>query len=184
MTSIRAIVARFSFPFSEKALEKVFERRPFSFCGIISTGEPRFYEHVPREAQEWFSSSEIRNCEYAGVDWSRVTPLDEALIEAMRPCESVFMEMVSRLEWKRSIPYSLRKQWYLRHLQFWNDYITRKQINLYISAWLPHEIPDIIIYHLCKLKKFRCSISTHPPSAIFPLQNTPLNIHRADRKEI
>ncbi|OGJ62786.1 hypothetical protein A3C37_04690 [Candidatus Peribacteria bacterium RIFCSPHIGHO2_02_FULL_53_20] len=151
--SIRAIVARFSFPFSERSLEAVFERCPFAFCGIISTGEPRFYSHVPRDLQEWFSSSEIRGCDYAGVDWSTISPLDEALVEEMRPCEVVFLEMVSRLEWKRSISYSLRKQWYLRHLQFWNDYIDKKKINLYIAAWLPHEIPDIVIYHLCKLKK-------------------------------
>lgn len=150
---IAALVARFSFPFSERSLERVFESRPFAFCGIISTGEPRFYSRVPRDQQEWFSSSEIRGCNYEGVHWSRVPPVDEALIEAMRPCEAVFMEMVSRLEWKRSIPYSLRKQWYLRHLRFWNDYLEVKRINLYIAAWLPHEIPDIVIYHLCKLKK-------------------------------
>lgn len=149
---IRAIVARFSFPFSERSLEKVFESRPFAFCGIISTGEPRFYSRVPRDQQEWFSSSAIRGCNYEGVNWSSIAPVDEALIEAMRPCEAVFMEMVSRLEWKRSISYSLRKQWYLRHLQFWNDYLDKHRINLYMAAWLPHEIPDIVIYHLCKLK--------------------------------
>lgn len=152
MTSIRAIVARFSYPFSEKSLEKVLEQRSFVFCGIISTGEPRFYKSVPREDQEWFSSSEIRGCDYVGVDWSTISPLDEVLVEAMRPCEVVFLEMVSRLEWKRSISYSVRKQWYLRHLQFWNDYLEKRHINLYIAAWLPHEIPDIVIYYLCKLK--------------------------------
>ncbi|TSC97268.1 MAG: capsular polysaccharide biosynthesis protein, partial [Candidatus Peregrinibacteria bacterium Greene1014_49] len=36
---------------------------------------------------------------------------------------------------------------------FWNDYLEKRRINLYISAWLPHEIPDIVIYHLCKLRK-------------------------------
>lgn len=152
MSAIRAIVARFSFSFSQQSLEKVMADRPFAFCAIISAGNPRWYSHVPREQQEWFSSSEIRGCSYEGVVWSAVAPLDEALIEAMRPCEAVFMEMIGRLEWKHAIPFAQRKQWYLRHLQFWNDYLTRKQINLYLSAWLPHEIPDIVIYHLCKHK--------------------------------
>ncbi|MDD5623944.1 MAG: hypothetical protein PHI23_04520 [Candidatus Peribacteraceae bacterium] len=69
----------------------------------------------------------------------------------MRECEAVFMEMMTRLEWKRSIPFFIRKHLYLRHLRFWNDYLTRHAINFYLSAWIPHEIPDIVIYHLCKV---------------------------------
>lgn len=149
-TPIRAIVGRFSFDYSEQVLESVIDQRPMAFCGIISTGTPRFLRNVPQEAQEWFSSSEIRNCEYEGVDWDTVAPLDAELIEAMRECEAMFMSIVTRLEWKRQIPFALRKLWYLRHLRFWSDYLTRQRINLYLSAWIPHEIPDIIIYHLCK----------------------------------
>jgi hypothetical protein len=48
------------------------------------------------------------------------------------------------------VNYGVRKRWYLQHLRFWNDYLTRHQINLFLSAWVPHEIPDIIIYELCR----------------------------------
>lgn len=71
----------------------------------------------------------------------------------MRGCEVLFMDMISRLEWKRQISFVQRKQWYYKHLRFWDDYIKRHCINLYISAWIPHEIPDIIIYYLCKHHK-------------------------------
>ena len=37
---------------------------------------------------------------------------------------------------------------------------SRRNINLYISAWIPHEIPDVIIYHLCKLRDSLSCIST------------------------
>lgn len=86
------------------------------------------------------------------MDFGSLLPIDEALVEDMRECEAVFMDMVARLEWKRQISFQTRRRWYLRHLRFWNDYIERHRINLYLSAWTPHEIPDIIIYYLCKKK--------------------------------
>lgn len=150
---IRAIVGRFSNGYSRQVMEEVLRERPFEFCAQISSGiEPHYLQSIPQERQHWFISSEIRGCEYRDVDFGSLDPIDESLIEAMRPCEIIFMEMVARLEWKRSIPYDVRKRWYLRHLRFWNDYLTRHRINFYLSAWMPHEIPDILIYYLCKQK--------------------------------
>jgi len=151
-TPIRAIVARFSLDFSRKAVECAIQKHPFVFCAHIGAGNFRPFEGLPAKDQDWFLSSAIRNANYTGVDWNEISPLDEKLIEQMRECESVFMSAVSRLEAKKEIPYLTRKLWYLRHLQFWNDYLTRHRINLFLSAWIPHEIPDVIIYHLCKLK--------------------------------
>ncbi len=150
---IRAIVGRFSADFSVRIMERVLVQHPFEFCGIISSGvQPRYFQAIPSQHQQWFASSQVRGCEYPGVQWQELLPLDEELIESMRECEAIFMEMVSRLEWKKSVPYDTRKQWYFRHLRFWNDYLKRHRINLYLSAWVPHEIPDIVIYYLCKLR--------------------------------
>jgi len=150
---IRAIVGRFAMEYASQTMEVVLQEVPFAFCGIISTGvDPRYFRAIPQEHQEWFISGEVRNCHYRGVDWSGLEPLHEELLEQMSHCEALFMEIVSRLEWKRKISYSVRKRWYLRHLRFWNDYLTRHSINLYLAAWVPHEIPDVIIYELCKLR--------------------------------
>jgi len=153
-TPIRAIVGRFFEPFSSAIMERVLRDRPFEHCTIISSGiEPRFFGALPSENQRWFASSQVRGCEYPGAKWEELLPLDEELIENMRECEATFMEMVTRLEWKKRVSYATRKQWYFRHLRFWNDYIQKNSINLYVSAWIPHEIPDIVIYYLCKLKE-------------------------------
>ncbi|MDD5751688.1 MAG: hypothetical protein PHS73_04185 [Candidatus Peribacteraceae bacterium] len=149
---IRAIVGRFAFAFSREALERVLRAYPFEFCADISTGEFPPFSGMPVEHQERFASSEVRNAHYMGVDWNQIAPIDEELVMQMRECESVFMAVASRLESKKNISYLTRKLWYLRHLQFWNDYLTRQRINLYLAAWIPHEIPDIIIYHLCRLR--------------------------------
>ena len=148
---IRAIVGRFSFDFSRHALENALKECPFEFCAHISGGKRTDpFTGISANAQDWFISGEVRNAYYRGIDWNTIAPLDEELIVDMHDCESEFMALLYRLERKKSIPYPKRKLWYLRHLQFWDDYLTRHKINLYLSAWVPHEIPDIIIYYLCK----------------------------------
>ncbi|MFH0851226.1 MAG: hypothetical protein V1876_00555 [Candidatus Peregrinibacteria bacterium] len=149
---IRAIAGRFSLALSRHALEAAMREYPFEFCADISAGPFTPFEGLPVSAQEHFGSSEIRNAYYAGINWNDIAPLDESTIMQMREYEAIFMTMVSRLEFKKSISHLTRKLWYLRHLQFWSDYLTRHHINLYLSAWVPHEIPDIIIYGLCKLR--------------------------------
>ncbi|MFA6039771.1 MAG: hypothetical protein WCV62_02370 [Candidatus Peribacteraceae bacterium] len=147
----RAIIGRFSYAVSQRVIDQVLRAQPFEFGAFIAPeGAPPYFPPLPEGHQEWFLSGEIRGCHYRGVDWDALQPLDEALVERMRECECIFMDMVMRLEWKRSIPYVTRKRWYLRHLRFWNDYLSRRRINLYLAAWMPHEIPDIIIYYLCK----------------------------------
>ncbi|MBT4120372.1 MAG: hypothetical protein HOG89_03400 [Candidatus Peribacter sp.] len=148
---IRAIISHFSFDFSYAAIEAVMKERSFEHCAIISTPEvPRHFSGLPQENQEWFNSSDIRGCDYGTVQWDTLLPLDEELIYAMYHCEALFMETVCRQEWKYEITYTQRKQWYLKQLRFWNDYIQKHSINLYLAAWLPHEVPDVVIYHLCK----------------------------------
>lgn len=126
---------------------------PFEYAALISEGEdPYVYQGLPVHAQEWFTSAKIRGCQYDGVDWNTIAPLDPELMLQMQDAEAVFMDTVARLEWKRSIPYAVRKQWYLRHLQFWDDYITRHKINFFLSAWIPHEVPDVLLYRLCRIR--------------------------------
>ncbi|MDD5041852.1 MAG: hypothetical protein PHX87_00655 [Candidatus Peribacteraceae bacterium] len=149
---IRVIAGRFSLAVSRRALEDLLREYPFEFCADLSAGPFMPFEGLPAADQEHFAGSEVRNAHYEGVHWNAIAPLDESIIMQMREYEAIFMAMVTRLEWKRSIPYLTRKLWYLRHLQFWSDYLTRHRINLYLSAWVPHEIPDIIIYGLCKLR--------------------------------
>jgi len=151
---IRAIVARFSFNFSRHALEKALKQYPFEFCAHVTSADNlRPFDSLVPENQELFHSGEVRSAYYAGVDFNEIPPLDEEFILQMSECESVFMAILMRLEWKKSIPYKMRRMWYLRHLQFWDHYIRIHKINFFLSAWVPHEIPDIIIYYLCKYYK-------------------------------
>lgn len=148
---LRAIVLRYTSPVTIGALERVMAETPFEFCASVSC-KRHMYSGISEENQPWLDSSKARYAVYEGVDHSALMPLDEELITRMRDCEATFMYMVTRHEYARTVSYLKRKQIYLRHVRFWNDFIENNNINVMIGSCLPHEIPDYIIYSLCKIK--------------------------------
>ncbi len=147
----RAVILRFSNDAAHAAIERVMEKVPFSYAASIGA-VPRTYANLSADAQRWFSSSDVRGGLYPDVDPASLLPLDEALLERMRECEAIFMHMMSRLEQTQFIPYDERKRAYMWYLRYWNDFLERHRINLLLAGILPHEIPDYIIYALCKAK--------------------------------
>ncbi|MDD5075440.1 MAG: hypothetical protein PHO54_06285, partial [Candidatus Peribacteraceae bacterium] len=146
-------MARFSDHMSMKVLGEVLRNHPFEFRAVITS---KLLLPVPAErkgnTQEWFDSGNIRTCQYDGVRWNNLAPLDEKILDRMCDAETVFMDCLARLEWKHAISYATRKRWYLQHLRFWDDYLTRNNINLFLSAFIPHEPPDVLIYCLCRAR--------------------------------
>lgn len=151
MKPFNAIIVRFSNDVTHSAIEKVLKEVPMNFCASVSSEQRRLQE-IDTDKQPWFSSSNLRGCQYDDVDWNDLLPLDEELIQGMYKCESMYMHMVARTEKSRQISYRERKRTYLKHLRFWNDFIQKHNINLFLSAWVPHEVPDYIIYALCKYR--------------------------------
>ncbi|MBU0766653.1 hypothetical protein KKF55_02630 [Patescibacteria group bacterium] len=151
MKPLRAIILRCTSSVAHGAIVRVMQEIPFEFCGSLSCRHCR-YPGLSDGNQPWFYSSKIRNGVYEGVNHADLMPLDEEIVVKMRDSEALFMYMVTRMEYARKISYEERKRRYLLHLRFWNDFIERYSINIFISETLPHEIPDYIIYELCKLK--------------------------------
>ncbi|MDD4628526.1 MAG: hypothetical protein PHE68_04005, partial [Candidatus Peribacteraceae bacterium] len=89
---IRAIVARFSDHMSMKVLGEVLRNHPFEFRAVITS---KLLLPVPAErkgnTQEWFDSGNIRTCQYDGVRWNNLAPLDEKILDRMCDAETVFM---------------------------------------------------------------------------------------------
>jgi hypothetical protein len=87
------------------------------------------------------------------VDWNKIRPIDEGLIDKMVGCEMVFLEMMEREEHKgRLITYQERKRLYRRLLRYWNHMIEEHGITVFLSCSLPHRGRTFIIYHLCRAK--------------------------------
>lgn len=148
----RAIILRFSNDAAHAAIERVMRCTPFSYAASIGA-VPRTYAKLAPDGQRWMNSSDVRGGLYPDADPAELLPLDEGLLERMRECEAIFMHMMARLEQTRIISYEERRQTYLWHLRYWNDFLEKQQINLLLAGILPHEIPDYIIYCLCKEKK-------------------------------
>ncbi|MDP7477524.1 MAG: hypothetical protein QF442_03690 [Candidatus Peribacteraceae bacterium] len=152
MKPFRTLALRYTCPVPHGALVEIMQKFPFEFCANL--GDKRCtYPDISKGNQPWFNSSNTRYGLYKDTDPETLLPLDEELVNRMHHCEDVFINMVQRHEYARTVSHEKRKQVYLRHLRFWNDFLESNAINLVLASTLPHEIPDHIIYCLCKDKK-------------------------------
>lgn len=86
------------------------------------------------------------------IDWQTLIPLDEALMEKMYPCETMFLSMVGRYALHGDLSYAERKRQYKKHLRFWNHILETEHIGLFLLFNSPHQAYDYVIYRLCQLK--------------------------------
>ena len=91
-----------------------------------------------------------------GINWIEIDPLDRELLEKLAPCESIVLKMLDRLEPHiGKLDYGKRKDLFLKHVRYWSHIINRHKISHFISANIPHENYDYVIYCLCKLKNIK-----------------------------
>lgn len=103
---------------------------------------------LPAEKVFWESSERMRT-----YDWNTLRPLDEELIERMRPFEAEFFRIMDRDEaFGRLLTYEMRKNRYHLLLRYWNHLIEERRINLFISDSLPHRHRIYLMYGLCRAK--------------------------------
>ena len=161
---IRVIVMRFSNDICAEILKNALSPFRVDFAAALAT-DARHIANSGAKEWEYFASPDVKVPfgSYPIDNWDDVLPLDEELLEQMRFCEVDYMHMMSRFERKGEISYYERKRSYLHHLRFWNDYLERKEINLYVGSSLPHEIPEYVIYCLCKIKGIPTFFFNTPP---------------------
>lgn len=153
MNRLHILTARFSSAMNARVVERALQGIDIGYYGCIADRKEAFLP-LPCSEKSFFDTRRMKWGEYDS-HWHDVTPLDEELVENMRGCEAVFLEMLSRLEERRYLRYEDRKRLYLMHLRYWNDLLDTKKINLFLSVGVPHETPDYIIYCLCKAKGIR-----------------------------
>ena len=108
------------------------------------------------------------------VDWKRIRPLSEDVIESMRDCECICLNFFSRTEVKRDVPYEERKREYLQCLRYWNHIFEEKGIDLFIANEIPHFGFDYIPYALCKQRGIPALFFTNMrliPDVLFLLED-------------
>ncbi len=139
-------------------LERAFRDIPLGTCITIGEAVP-WETRIAAEKRIEMRAERVRICEYPGVDWNAILPLDEGIIEDMRHAEAVVMQMVERyaryMERYRiagDIPYHERRRQYFAHLRYWNHVLETERIDLFLMNHMPHQCYDYVLYYLCKRK--------------------------------
>lgn len=139
-------------PFDKPMLERAL--KGMQLGTVIAIGDHEQYRPQVQEKEHiWYNAFHLRPPGvYPFVDWNKITPLDEELIEKMRHAETMFFGMVTKYVKTEDYSYNDRKRQYYEHLRFWNHTLTEKKIDLVLMNHPPHQAYDYVIYCLAKLK--------------------------------
>ena len=128
----KLIINGFNGSFSPVVYSLIENLKP-QYCAVINTEKISIPQNVK---VDYFNYYDLRLCNYLGVDWNSIMPLDSILIEKMSDCETIVLKMIERLE-PSGIDvraYNNRKCVYLKHLRYWNHIIESKKVNIGIFA--------------------------------------------------
>ena len=156
--TVNIILKAFDGPYCKIIMERAFRDVNIGTC--ISTmwpGSESEHPDVGAEEHIFMDAEKLKLAIFPDADWNAMEPVDEQLVEQMRECEAVFMTMITRMEEVvgREIPYAERKKQYLQHLRYWNHILETKNIDFFLLNHAPHQIYDLVLYDLCKLKGIR-----------------------------
>ncbi len=92
------------------------------------------------------------NVDKNSFDLEGKLPLDGRIVEEMN--KSMFAEMELIYRWRSTLEtgdsYAKIRQMYFDFLIYWNDYIIRNNIDLFIISDIPHSASEYMIYSLCR----------------------------------
>lgn len=91
----------------------------------------------------------------ATYDFEGVLPLDNKTIKMFQFIEVESLKMMERDEICKKWSYDKRKEYYLKHLRYWNNVVLCKKIEAFVTSNIPHVVYDYIIYQLCKFYKIK-----------------------------
>ncbi|MDD5751698.1 MAG: hypothetical protein PHS73_04240 [Candidatus Peribacteraceae bacterium] len=154
-------------PSDKDILERALKGLEIGTC-ISIANHREFLPEVPMKEHIWMDARALREDPFRDVDWNGIAPLDEKIIESMRHCEVVYMNMIGRYVERMpqyalagDIPYEERRQRYFDHLRYWNNMLDAKSIDLVLMFHCPHQGYDYVIYNLCKKKNIPVLFMEH-----------------------
>ena len=156
MSLLNVLINGYEGVVGNQILERAFRDIHIGYCGILNRAK-KDAAVITADEYVWHGPLSLEN-----LDWEGVRPIDEELVERMRECEAVCMNMLSRREAQgRTYTYTERKRLYLMMLRYWNHMLEEKKINLFLSYDVPHRLRSFVIYMLCKYKNIPTLLCTH-----------------------
>lgn len=133
-----------------KVTKNLFKQLNINYANIVFHTET--FKGAKAKKIDWVDYSQLVRIKQIPLDQNDLIPLDEELITKMSNCERVVLKMMERLEPYGKYQYQTGVNLYYLYLRYWNHIIEKNKINLFLSANVPHEGFDFVIYELCKLK--------------------------------
>lgn len=129
------------------------ERFDFEYICFIFTSNKKI-TIVPPSKKTIVEQKVLLDMIFGNYDLKDCEPLDVSILEKMAPYEPIILKMMDRSEYVsygKYSEYEERHALYLKQLRYWNHLIKEKEIDLYISLYVPHRVYDYIIYALCRV---------------------------------
>lgn len=137
----------FGYPRQREVLLKLIEHFNIGTCYGVNYDESA---NANKQLQ-LFKFEDLVFANYHNLE--QAIPLDSHLISEMYECESIVLKMMDRVTPTKWLNYDDRKNMYLKHLRFWNDFIVKNNLSCFLSTNIPHEIFDYVAMSLCKYYK-------------------------------
>lgn len=90
------------------------------------------------------------------LEGDKIIPLDNALLEKFQPYMLTALKMLERTN-EEELSFEQRINIIFTHLAYWNTFLERHKINIFITMNFPHSGYNYIIYSLCKIKGIQCA---------------------------
>lgn len=131
--------------------KNIFKRFNINYANIVY--HTKIIPGLEANKIDWVDYEQLDKVNQYPLNHNELIPLDGELISAMSDCERIVLKMMDRLGTFRQLTYQERVNLYYAYLRYWNHIVETHKINLFLSANIPHEVFDYIIYGLCKQKK-------------------------------
>lgn len=105
-------------------------------------------------------------------------PLDTALLDKLRCCESNCLKMLDRYDDTNGLlTYQQRINLYHKVVKYWYNYVLKHDIKACVFTIVPHVVSDYILYNICKILKietlmfYRTNVVLNKNVSLYPLEN-------------
>lgn len=85
------------------------------------------------------------------LEGNSIIPLDKALLTKFEPYMLIAIKMLERTD-EKDIPLEQRMNIIFTHLAYWNTFLDRHRIDIFLTMNFPHSGYNYIIYALCKIR--------------------------------
>ncbi len=169
--SKKVIFAHAGWTFWDDAAIRLRDDYGWEICYFIGgTHQEKTQKHFPEAI--FHSHADAKRIRVPkGCEAVKPSPLDKNLITALSSNESIYIKMMDRFNYNRTLSYQERIATYHKQLMYWNGVIEHFKPDLVVFRMAPHMCHDYVLYSLCRVMGIDTLMFERPtiPGLVFPV---------------